>query len=222
MKKVKLSIALRLKKLREEKNLNQVEFASLIGTSQAAISHYERCEREPTADILAKIADKLNVNLNWLLTGEGSMFQELIPVDSSFLSDTIRLPIVAEIAAGEPVEVLSEEPLGFLEIPRSLLAYPPPYLTFRVSGNSMKPLILNGDLVICSRDWRNQHLSGKIMAFRTSDGITLKKLFLDPKTRTTWLIPLNDEYKPQLYTKDEEDLQMIGLLDLLIRPVNRE
>ncbi len=217
-----MSIALRLKKLREEKNLNQVEFASLIGISQAAISHYERGEREPTADIISKIADKLNVNLNWLLTGEGSMFQELIPVDSSFLSDIIRLPIVAEIAAGQPVEVISKEPLGFIEIPRSLLAFPPPYLVFRVSGNSMQPLILNGDLVICSQDWRNQKLNGKIIAFRTPDGITLKKLFLEPKTRTTWLIPLNDDYTPIIYTKDEEDLEMIGILDLLLRPFNRE
>lgn len=218
----KSNVSNRLSSLRSKLCITQKKFAEILECSQSKVSDYESGKLSISNSDLEKIAKYYNVNLNWLLTGEGLMFQELIPVDSSFLSDTIRLPIVAEIAAGEPVEILSEEPLGYLEIPRSLLAYPPPYLTFRVSGNSMKPLILNGDLVICSRDWRNQHLSGKIMAFRTSDGITLKKLFLDPKTRTTWLIPLNDEYKPQLYTKDEEDLQMIGILDLLIRPVNRE
>lgn len=217
-----MSIALRLKKLRKEKNLNQSEFASLIGTSQANISRYEKGEIIPSSDFLSKIADKLGVNLNWLLTGKGSMFQELIPVDSSFLNNMIHLPVVSEIAAGQPVEVLSEEPLGYIDIPRSLLNYPPPYLAFRVSGNSMKPLLLNGDLVICSQDWRNQHLSGKIMAFRTADGITLKKLFLDPKTRTTFLLPINDEYNPIVYTPEDDDLCLIAILDLLIRPFNRE
>lgn len=212
----------RVKLLITKMNLSQKKFAQLLGISPPRLHNYLSGIRYIPQEIIVKIVKLTGCEYKWLLTGEGSMFQKLIPVDSSFLNNMIHLPVVSEIAAGQPVEVLSEEPLGYIDIPRSLLNYPPPYLAFRVSGNSMKPLLLNGDLVICSQDWRNQHLSGKIMAFRTADGITLKKLFLDPKTRTTFLLPINDEYNPIIYTPDDDDLYLLAILDILIRPFNRE
>lgn len=148
------------------------------------------------------------------------MFQELQLIDAGFLGDTISIPLVGEIAAGYPAEQLFEEPYHHFDIPVSLLSFSPPYIIFRVCGDSMAPLVLPGDLVICSQDWREVDTNGKIMAFRTDEGITLKKLVDDHRHKTTLLVPLNSGYAPTIYTEDDPDIVMIGILDLCIRKYN--
>jgi DNA-binding XRE family transcriptional regulator len=49
-------------------------FARSIEQLQPAYVKYERGERKPAFEILEKMARVHNVNLNWLLTGEGEMF----------------------------------------------------------------------------------------------------------------------------------------------------
>lgn len=217
-----MSIGKRIKQIRSEKKISQVELSRLAEATQAAVSRYENDQQYPGGEFLSRLVNAMNVNLNWLLTGTGSMFQELQEVDASFLGDTISIPIVGEIAAGHPAEIIYEEPYHQLDIPVGLLSFPPPYVVFRVSGDSMAPQVMPGDLVICSEDWRNVDTNGKIMAFRTDDGITLKKLMDDIKHKTTLLIPLNSRYAPVIYVEDDPDIVMIGILDLCIRRYNRE
>lgn len=217
-----MDISLRVKKLRNEKKLSQTEFAAALGTTQATISRYEKGDRQPEADFLAKLTTIYNVNLSWLLTGTGSMFQELQLIDSSVLSKTIRLPIVGEIAAGMPCEVYIDEPLGHIDLPVGFLHYPPPYMVFRVAGKSMEPHILSGDIVVCSQDWRDVDTNDKIMAFRTWEGITIKRMVVDYKNKTTWLMPMNHEFTPIPFNEDTEDVTMIGILDIAIRSYNRD
>ncbi|MFA7025965.1 MAG: S24 family peptidase [Candidatus Cloacimonadaceae bacterium] len=151
------------------------------------------------------------------------MFQAIQPMDASFLGgETIRLPIVAEIAAGLPCEALDAEPIGHLEIPRALLSFPPPYLVFRITGRSMEPHLLGGDIVVCSEDWQGVDTNGKIMAFRSRDGITIKRLVVDYERETTWLMPINQEFHPVPFTEDSAEIQMIGILDLTVRRHNRD
>ncbi len=218
-----MSVPSRVKQLIMQCDMTQKKFAESIDISPARLNNYLASLSKIPQDILVKISEVHHVNLNWLITGKGPMFQELIPMDASILTDTIRLPISAEIAAGEPCEVVLDEPLGYLNIPRALLNLPPPYFMFRVKGRSMEPHILHGDIVICSQTYPAPHeLSGKIMAFRTHDGITLKKLFLDDKNRIMWLMPINHEFSPVPYDEDGEEIVMIGLLDIAIRSFNRE
>ncbi len=218
-----MSIALRIKDLRVRLKLNQVQFAKQINISQASVSQYENGTRSPDSAFFEKVCERHSVNLNWLLTGEGEMFQAIQPMDASFLGgETIRLPIVAEIAAGLPCEALDAEPIGHLEIPRALLSFPPPYLVFRITGRSMEPLLLSGDIVVCSENWEGVERNGKIMAFLTADGITIKRLVEDVKHKVTWLMPLNQDFAPMLYVEGSEEITMIGMLDLTVRRHNRD
>lgn len=57
----------RLKRLRQEANLSQTEFARLIGTSKSSINMYERGEREPGLESMETIADYFNVDLDYLM-----------------------------------------------------------------------------------------------------------------------------------------------------------
>lgn len=57
----------RLKIVREEKGLKREDVAGQIGTSAAIIGRYERGERTPSVDIAKKIADALEVSLDYLV-----------------------------------------------------------------------------------------------------------------------------------------------------------
>lgn len=71
------SLGERIKFLREKLGLNQADFARKIGLKSAvAISQYESDQREPDINKLLTISSLCNVNLDWLLTGEGPQYRE--------------------------------------------------------------------------------------------------------------------------------------------------
>ncbi|MFW9872548.1 MAG: helix-turn-helix domain-containing protein [Candidatus Thorarchaeota archaeon] len=72
----KKEIGNRIKYLREFLHLSQDQFAKKVGTHKQTISKYERGEQFPKVNMLNPWVDIFNVNLNWLLTGQGEMFLE--------------------------------------------------------------------------------------------------------------------------------------------------
>ena len=62
----------RLKVVREEKGMKREDVAKKIGTSAAIIGRYERNERTPSIDIAKKIAEALQVSLDYL-AGDSSI-----------------------------------------------------------------------------------------------------------------------------------------------------
>ena len=71
----------RLKILRKTFGLNQSDFGEKIGLKQAAIGLLENSDRKITERTLMLLEEKYNVNRDWLLTGEGEMFAEVLPED---------------------------------------------------------------------------------------------------------------------------------------------
>lgn len=67
--------SIRLKKLIKELNLNQTVFAKSIGIAQPNINRMVSGENKISWEALNGIAEKYaQVNLDWLLTGNGEMF----------------------------------------------------------------------------------------------------------------------------------------------------
>ena len=63
-----------LRDVRAKLGLSQAEIAKTIGMQQAQYSTYERGDNKPSVDVLEKLVDRHNININYLLTGKGSMF----------------------------------------------------------------------------------------------------------------------------------------------------
>ena len=55
--------------------LNQTEFADKLETSQNLISKYEKGQVELPFKIINNMNKVFNININWLLTGKGLMFE---------------------------------------------------------------------------------------------------------------------------------------------------
>lgn len=66
----------RIKKIRKDKGLTQVEFGEKIGVKGNTVTNYENGLRNPTDAILHSICREFNVNEEWLRTGEGEPYVE--------------------------------------------------------------------------------------------------------------------------------------------------
>ena len=73
-------IGYRIKCIRKENNLNQIQFAKSIGISQGNLSEIEMGKSNPSTETLISIRTQYNVNLNWLLTGvateDGTIYED--------------------------------------------------------------------------------------------------------------------------------------------------
>ena len=65
----------RLLTLIDTLNLSQKSFAEKIGVTNRALYNYLYEDRCPSPECLVKMYHLFHVNLNWVLTGEGNMFQ---------------------------------------------------------------------------------------------------------------------------------------------------
>lgn len=75
----------RLRLLRQNKKLTQKELAKLINISESAVGMYERDEREPSFDLINKIAGFFEVTTDYLL-GRSDQ-PEFSKAQSDFIKD---------------------------------------------------------------------------------------------------------------------------------------
>lgn len=64
-----MEIIERIKYVREKHNLNQKEFANLIGVSQGNVGDWERGRSLPSTSVIVKIVNQFNISADWLLIG---------------------------------------------------------------------------------------------------------------------------------------------------------
>ena len=57
----------RLKGLREDRDLTQLEVAQALNITRAALANYEQGTREPDIELLVKIANYFDITLDYLL-----------------------------------------------------------------------------------------------------------------------------------------------------------
>ena len=65
---------MRLKELRDHRGVSQDQIGEYIGCSGAAYSRYETGDREPSIEVMKKLADYFGVSLDYLL--ENKEFEE--------------------------------------------------------------------------------------------------------------------------------------------------
>lgn len=76
----------RIKELRKERGLKQVDLCKTIGVSQAALSGYETGNYQPDNDILIKIADYFDTTVDYLL-GKSDIKKPLTSEDMNGLTE---------------------------------------------------------------------------------------------------------------------------------------
>ncbi len=62
-----MNMGQRIKMLREQHNLSQLELAKMLNISNSTLSQYENGARTPSDDIKVKLADILDVSIDYLI-----------------------------------------------------------------------------------------------------------------------------------------------------------
>lgn len=214
------TIAERLLKVRNSLGFTQNQLAEKIGIKQGLYSKYETGALAISTQAIGALF-ALGVNLNWLLTGQGPMFNNVPAREDKQARimrarDLIAIPVAADIAAGTGIEAFDVEPTEQLLLPRALLTLPGPYYAFKVDGESMEPHIQTGDYAVVTAAWHDLDIQSRICAVRTIDGLTLKRFYVEPG-HCALLIPLNPNFPVTKYAPGDPDYTIVGLLMLVIR-----
>jgi len=122
--------------------------------------------------------------------------------------DVLRLPVVGEIAAGQPIEAYQDSS-ETLEVPRSLQARDDSFV-LRVRGRSMvDALIDDGDFVVVQPQATAQD-GDIVVALLEDNGVTLKRFYReDGRIR---LQPANPEMEPIYATELQIQGKVVGVI----------
>ena len=82
----------RLKLFRRDKDLTQEDLATQTAISRTYISTVEAGRQDPSFSFIKTLSKTYNLSIDWLLTGEGSMFSFF----ASFMIDWTELPDFAK------------------------------------------------------------------------------------------------------------------------------
>ena len=98
----------RLKTLRKEAGFTQVDVAEKLGISQPAYASWERGAKKPTQDNLVKIAQILNVSVDYLVGNSEEKSDDLDNIELLFRMNSKGL-------TEEEKEIFKKELIEFME-----------------------------------------------------------------------------------------------------------
>ena len=105
---LKMEFSERLKELRKKANFTQVEVAEKLGISQPAYASWERGVKKPTQENLIKIAQILNVSVDYLVGNSDNIEDELDNIELLFRMNSKGL-------TDEEKDIFKKELIEFME-----------------------------------------------------------------------------------------------------------
>lgn len=82
----------RIKQIRKEIGLTQVDFGEKIGVKGNTVTNYETGLRNPTDAVILSICREFDINEDWLRNGTGEMFRPVSKSDqiADMISDVMK------------------------------------------------------------------------------------------------------------------------------------
>lgn len=180
------------------RGLTQKELAEHLGLKKSAISAWGSGANSSWKKYLPEIAEFLSVNLDFLVNG-GS----LPAPNLAALPKTRRVPLLGDIACGEPILAL-DNVVDFVNVPFDIHAD----MALTCKGDSMiNARIFDGDIVYIRA--QDDIENGEIAAVLVGDEATLKRVYKFPNRVV--LSACNPMYDDMVYQDSEAaDLRIIG------------
>lgn len=198
-----MALGNRVKQAREFRELKQGELADLIGWSQQALSTLENRDSKKSS-FTAQIARALDVDIDWLMSGVGTMFGG--NKDGISPKNFIRyVPVKGSAQMGDngfwtELDYLGNGGDGYLEVNN---ASPEAYV-IRAVGDSMFPAIRSGWYIVF--DPNRQPVSGEYVHMILKDGRNMVKEFVSSQHGIVTLISVNGMERMSFSCHDVEVL----------------
>jgi transcriptional regulator with XRE-family HTH domain len=218
------NICQRVINLREYLGLKQSTFAAKLGIKRPTLAGYEKGTFPPSAEFLLKIREIHNVNIDWVLSGEGDMFlssQEKALANTQKSGEGYKVPLLRQkVSCGPGVDWQNEDNIVdyidvFDQIPRLKIER---LFAFCVEGSSMLGAgIHNGDYVLFNSS-KDQWPHDGIYVFALDGEVYCKRLEFDMTKIKIYSVRFADLDKAELMvTLDNEDISTVDRLIILGR-----
>lgn len=184
-----------LRYLREKNNVEQIQLANHLGRkSGTSVSEWEAGKYTPKAGTLNEIAKYFRVTMTDLMEKDlSSTVTNLIP-----FSNIIKIPILGEIACGDPI-IAEENIEGYREeiselLPSGRLFY------LKTKGNSMTPTIPENSYVLIREQPEVEENEIAAVLVNGDAEATLKRV--KHQGDMVMLVADNSDYPPYIITED--------------------
>lgn len=198
----------RLEDVLSQNNITPTELSRILGVTPSVVNAWKTRNAIPRADIIVKVAEKLNTSVEYLMTGNSP---ELRTTKKTFL-----IPVYnQELSAGHG-EILPDNDVaeGLLAVPLWLRkAYGNNLGALHVHGDSMQPTLNDGDMVVCdSLGWDK---SDGLFAIRLNGNGYVKRLQV--VSGKVLIKSDNPNYDTITESIDSEEISIIGKVRLIIK-----
>ena len=192
----------RIRDIRNLKGIGQVELANKIDIDKQLLYKYENgVIINIPSDNIEKIAEALNVSPADIM---GWSEIDIAKHDNILPIGTQKVPLLGDIAAGEPLLALNEPHEAYIIAGDNIKCD----FCLKVKGNSMVNARINdGDIVFIRK--QDAVEEGEIAAVLIDDEATLKRVFRTDTTIT--LVAENSMIPPRIIsTEDHKDVRILG------------
>lgn len=201
----------RIMSTRKAAGLSRRAFAEALGIGEAKVQALETARQRVDHDVLASIADRFEVDANWLLFGDIRHYA-VDSNDPAFVQIP-RYTVSAEAGnsgsyISDPVDV-TYYAFSLQWIKRRGLD-PKELQIIEVRGDSMEPKLWEGDLILIDRSQKDPK-DGKAFVVRVWDEFVVKHVQIIGQSAIS-LHSANTLYPPRElpYPLDDRDFQIIG------------
>ena len=203
----------KLRALRLERGLTQVQLAEKVGISNNLYNKYEKKGVRPPYETIVKIASALEISAAVLL-------DEIAAYPSE---PTVNMPIVGSVRAGMDGNIVTDDTGETRTIAASALhGRPDEFFLLRVRGDSMYPEVLDGDCVLVRK---TESVESGVMAVVIYDDDCATVKWVEYAEGEDWvrLVPNNPAYAPvRLEGAELEKCRVVGeVVDIMRKPRRR-
>jgi len=210
--------AQKITEVRKKLGLSQTAFAQALGVGQGNVSKWERGDNRPVPDVFVRIAalvqgqdrfffwEEAGLPSEFFMgTAENTMPSEIVRATKRVIAesfapandratktgDAALVPLMTgSAAAGNPRAIESRDIEEYLALPKRMLPQSGTIVAVRVKGDSMAPLVNDGNTVLIDLSVRDpKQLVGRMVVAHNSDGVTVK--FLRKDKQDFLLVPYN-------------------------------
>lgn len=212
------NLADRIRAVRKKLGINQQQLADILGCSDGKIKGWEQGNTLSMKPLdIFTLEKKFGFNQEWLENGEGEMMTsqgDLLLKDiaqvTAIIDGNLSIPYYKDIQASAGHGCINGECISTqITISRDMLPFARSnYIeAIRVSGNSMSPTIEDEYIIFIDKN-DTEPLNGKIYVVFLCDEVYVKRIFIEPKSKSIVLSSDNPIF-PQLKA-DCEDFRIIG------------
>ncbi len=233
-----IEIAARLRDIREQLfgSRGQTLMAKSLGIPRENYRKYETAQVRLPNHIMALLASKKNINLTWLITGQGSMFlkgpsgvTDLGEEKAVYGERAVSIPVLESVGARDPQDINELKPVDQVILDKHFTT--PGMVCLRIRGNSMDTEIRDKSIVgvdVRKGQIRDLQTRKVYVLWVRQEGMIIRRLYKEGKNLS--FIPDNPTIENRPYTykyikkerRYDEELVINGRVEWVLNQLTRD